>query len=109
MAYGLPAVVHSTKSKQMPEIAAFQNSVTGQSFEFGNAESLAKVLVDMSSNLETLAAYSESALSRIEETFNAEDMAARFVSMVCGLSSDSDLLEHASRRSNIVNSDRCGQ
>ena len=82
MAYGLPAVVHSDRWKQMPEFAAFEDGVTGRAFAYGNARSLAESLLAVDGKNEILAEYSVNTLLRVTDTFNTRDMAARFVELV---------------------------
>lgn len=82
MAYGLPAVIHSARWRQMPEFAAFEEGETGRVFEYGDAHSLAETLMTVDGEEEMLTRYSASALSRVKDTFNTRDMAERFVAMV---------------------------
>lgn len=82
MAYGLPAVVHSARWRQMPEFAAFEDGVTGRAFRYRDARSLADTLMAVTGEGVLLREYSAGALSRVDDTFNTRDMAKRFVAMV---------------------------
>lgn len=82
MAYGLPAIVHSDRWRQMPEFAAFEDNVTGRSFDRGDASSLAGILTEMLTDEFAMSSYSALALSRVKETFNTRDMAIRFVEII---------------------------
>ena len=82
MAYGLPAIVHSDRWRQMPEIAAFEDQVTGRSFDYGDAASLAQTITDMATDQEALLRYHSSAVLRVGETYNTRDMASRFVDCI---------------------------
>ena len=44
MAFGVPVVTHSTMAKQVPEVEAIIPGVTGDLFEWGNVEDLARVM-----------------------------------------------------------------
>lgn len=85
MAYGLPAIVHSDRWRQMPEFAAFESGATGREFQYGQASSLASVIESALTDESALSAYSAAAIMRVTHTFNTRDMAARFVSMIEGL------------------------
>lgn len=95
MAYGLPAVVHSDRWKQMPEFAAFEDYVTGRSFHREHVSSLAGILTEMITNEFALSSYSASALSRVKETFNTRDMANRFVEIIRMVGGDGALPSRA--------------
>ena len=87
MAYGLPAIVHNLRSKHMPEIAAFQEGVTGVCFQRGNASSLAnesEVLLVQSAKLERLASETSKIVG---PSFSTEDMSYRFFALVSQLES----------------------
>lgn len=82
MAYGLPTVVHDERSTHMPEIAAFNNGVTGASFVKGDINELAIALADLLADPVKRAAMSKEALYRADTAYNTESMAARFVRIV---------------------------
>lgn len=82
MAYGLPAIVHSDRWRQMPEFAAFEDGVTGRSFRYGDAGSLAEVLRSLIEENKTLAVCSDESIARVTYTYNTADMARRFVEFV---------------------------
>ncbi len=82
MAYGLPALVHDQRADHMPEIAAFSDGETGQSFAHGDVADLAARLSAMMINPNRLHDQSATALSMVADRFNTEAMAARFVAWV---------------------------
>jgi len=82
MAYGLPAIVHSSEKNHMPEIAAFEDGVTGETFLRGSSEDLARVIHSLIFDERRLDNYSMNSLKRIEKSFHAEDMAFRFLSLI---------------------------
>ena len=82
MAYGLPAVLHDDRLTHMPEIAAFQEGVTGYSFEKGDPVSLAARLARLLDDHEAMARMSAVALDRVHATYNTNAMADRFVEAV---------------------------
>ncbi|WNO53790.1 glycosyltransferase family 4 protein [Stakelama saccharophila] len=87
MAYGLPAVVHSDRRKQMPEIAAFIDDETGRSFCRGEPASLAAVVSDAVRDTEQLNRWSERCIHQADENFNTQAMAHRFVTLIQRLES----------------------
>jgi glycosyltransferase involved in cell wall biosynthesis len=82
MAYGLPAVVHSDRWGHMPEIAAFENGVTGLQFEKDNRESLIVNLVKLLDDVHLLNRQSISSVSTVSSSFNVQDMVLRFKQLV---------------------------
>jgi glycosyltransferase involved in cell wall biosynthesis len=82
MSYGLPAIVHGDRWKHMPEIAAFSNQVTGQSFVRDDEQSLANIICDMMMNHQRLNMMSEAAVATTKHSFNTCDMSERFCKMV---------------------------
>lgn len=81
MAYGLPALVHSDRYLHMPEIAAFQDGVTGVSFVLDDFVSISNSLSDLQFDYARLDRMSVSAIGVVESQFNTGMMASRF----CGL------------------------
>jgi glycosyltransferase involved in cell wall biosynthesis len=81
-ALGLPAIIHNERTAHMPEIAAFEEEVSGISFDMGSKESLAKSLIWASDNKSILASYAVSAFDTVTNTFNTSDMAKRFMNFV---------------------------
>lgn len=82
MAYGLPAVVHDDRQTHMPEIAAFEAGVTGESFAKGDPAALARTLAALLAAPETRTRMSHEAQRRTDETYNTRAMAERFVDIV---------------------------
>jgi glycosyltransferase involved in cell wall biosynthesis len=86
-AYGLPAVVHGDRLKQMPEFAAFEDRGNGLSFEFGSATSLASTINKILEDRAQAQAMSRKAIELVHRTFNVEDMSRRFVTAIDWLNS----------------------
>jgi glycosyltransferase involved in cell wall biosynthesis len=86
-AYGLPAVVHGDRLKQMPEFAAFEDHGNGLSFEYGSATSLAITINNMLEDRPRAQAMSRKAIELVHRTFNVEDMSRRLVTVIDRLNS----------------------
>lgn len=86
LAYGLPAVVHSDRRRQMPEFSALQDGVNGLLFESGNVRSLAATINSALCDLDRLSRMSASAIRTTTESFNAQDMARRFEAAIVAAS-----------------------
>lgn len=82
LAYGLPAILHDDRWTQMPEIAAHEPEVNGRVFIRGDAASLARTLVGMLAEPDTLLRMSHQAIATTENSFNTEDMARRFIAAI---------------------------
>lgn len=84
MAYGLPPIIHDTKYKHMPEVAAFEQNINGLSFKMDNYKSLGETikLLMQDTNLNYL---SNNAYKNISENFTTEIMAKRFFNIVDSL------------------------
>lgn len=82
MAYGLPTVVHDDRLTHMPEIAAFEDGVTGKSFAKDDAQSMAVALSNLLADRPVRTKMSAEALQRADTTYNTESMAERFVKFV---------------------------
>lgn len=82
MAYGLPAIVHDDRWQHMPEIAAFEDKTTGQTFHTGNAGSLAQAISAALGDAPGLERWSAAALKRTETGFNTAAMAQRFCDLI---------------------------
>ena len=78
MAYGLPAIVHSNELHHMPEIAAFENNITGLNFKENSARDLSNVLVKLMDSEEHRERMSINSISKLKENFNTESMSKRF-------------------------------
>lgn len=79
MAYGLPSVVHDDRSTHMPEIAAFDEGITGASFAKGDSRSLAQALAQLLADPEARTLMSQEALRRADTMYNTDSMADRLV------------------------------
>lgn len=84
-AYGLPSVVHREISSHMPEIALFQEEVTGRSFERGNAQSLRATILDLIDDTSSLNCMSQSLLRRIEGEWSREHMVRSMMELLSDL------------------------
>ena len=82
MAYGLPAVVHDERRTHMPEIAAFEAGITGETFAKGDPAALARSLAALLATPERRARMAREAMRRADETYNTKEMAERFVAMM---------------------------
>ena len=78
MAYGLPAVLHADRLRHMPEIAAFEDKVTGRAFARGDADSLAETLATCLGDQTARDAWSAACIERTEVSYNTRSMAERF-------------------------------
>jgi len=81
-AYGIPAVIHSNKSKHMPEIAAFKDGENGYSYDLNSVNSLAITIKKAIENDNTLNMMSVNALKIITEKYNIEMMTKNFENMI---------------------------
>lgn len=82
MIYGLPTIVHSQKRSHMPEIAAFDDGVTGFSFLMDNSDSLAAVLADNIDNFDVLDQLSMNAKLKVANNYTTRSMSVRFCQLV---------------------------
>lgn len=82
MAYGLPAIVHDSRHHQGPEIAAFENQVTGKSFDYGSVESLAQTINTLLDDKKRLTQMSLKSKKAVETQFNTQSMANRFFNFI---------------------------
>lgn len=87
MAYGLPAIVHGEKRAHMPEIAAFEDNVTGLSFPPGDDESLAALLAENIDDFDVLNNLSKNASLKLVNNYTTKSMSARFIHL-CNLLND---------------------
>ncbi|MEL6829753.1 MAG: glycosyltransferase, partial [Pseudomonadota bacterium] len=85
LTYGLPAIVHSEMSAQMPEFAALQPGKNGITFSRGDATSLANAINSLVSDDTYLTELSRGAILTTEHTYNTEDMAKRFSKTIAEL------------------------
>ncbi len=82
MAYGLPALIHGERRLQGPEIAAFDDGVTGVSFSVGDQGSMADKFDSLAGKYDLLDSMSAEAKRRADEMYNTHSMARRFLEMV---------------------------
>lgn len=85
MAYGLPVVVHGDRRRHMPEIAAFQEGVTGKSFADNDASDLSRCIHHMLSDARLLGRFSQNSLEITETRFNTAVMTERFMGALSSL------------------------
>ncbi|QFT48730.1 UDP-D-galactose:(glucosyl)lipopolysaccharide-1,6-D-galactosyltransferase (plasmid) [Roseivivax sp. THAF40] len=78
MGYGLPCVVHNQPLRHMPEIGAFKNGCTGETFEEGDAKSLANSIDLLLKNKSALVRMSSRCCEITAHDYSTENMAARF-------------------------------
>jgi glycosyltransferase involved in cell wall biosynthesis len=86
-AYGLAAVVHGDRHRQMPEFSAFEDHGNGLSFEYGSANSLATTINSIVADRPRAEAMSRKAIELVHRTFNVEDMSRRFLTVIDWLDS----------------------
>ncbi|UTV86708.1 glycosyltransferase family 4 protein [Cobetia amphilecti] len=82
MAYGLPCIVHNTRKKHMPEIAAFIQGETGLSFDINSCSSLSSTIIEFVSDDNKLNTFSKNSLNIVGPSFTTEDMAVRFIELI---------------------------
>lgn len=77
MTYGLPCIVHSEKSCHMPEIACFEDKLTGLVFERGNPRSLASKIEELVLDDRRLKAMSDRCILTVNNNYTTRAMARR--------------------------------
>jgi len=77
--YGLPVVTNGNAAWHGPEFAAFENGLTGRTFREGDADDLARTLIDLLQNPRTLEPMRAHVLEIVRERFNVDVMVERFV------------------------------
>lgn len=82
MGYGLPSIVHDQHLRHMPEIAAFEDGVTGVTFHEGRSRSLAEKASWLLREPVVTAKMSERCVAVTEHEFTTEGMAKRFIEFV---------------------------
>ena len=82
MNYGLPAVVHDERYKQMPEYSAFLESNAGWCFSRNNTSSLADVLSERLNDHDGLVEASYRAISTVTHSYNTSDMVFRTLKLL---------------------------
>lgn len=88
MGYGLPCIVHNMPIRHMPEIAAFEDGVTGTSFCEGDAKSLSVKAADLLKNPAGRLAMSYRSIEVAQSQFNTTSMAERFITFVAQMTYD---------------------
>ena len=81
--YGLPAIVHQEYSRHMPEIAAFEDGVTGYTFKYNSKNDFLSTLdkaFEQRKNM--LPKMGLSAYDIVYKSFNVDVMAARFTEII---------------------------
>lgn len=82
MAYGLPAVIHNDRSSHMPEIAAFEEEITGREFSKADPKSLSNRLSELLNQPEILTKMHYNSQKKADTIYNTRTMATRFVGFV---------------------------
>lgn len=82
MNYGLPAVLHDDRYKQMPEYSAFLESKAGWCFARNNTSSLADVLTERLNDHDGLVEASHRAISAVTHSYNTSDMVFRTLKLL---------------------------
>ena len=85
MNYGLPAVIHSSTSRHMPESACHRAGENGETFRRGNENDLCRIIDSLLQNGEKLKLYSENNIVVTANDFNVRRMCERFNDMVSSL------------------------
>lgn len=85
--YGIPAVVHSSVEKHMPEISCFTNNKTGINFKKGDHIDLANKINYIINNVEALDYFSKNCIDIATRDFNTDSMSDRFINFVDQLES----------------------
>lgn len=91
LAYGLPAIVHEDRWRQMPEFAALAPGKNGVTFRRGCASDLAGSISALLADPLGLEKLSTSAVATTDRSFNASDMAERFFEAINLFNSSSDI------------------
>ncbi len=76
--YGLPVVVHADQQLHGPEMGAFQEGVTGLTFEPGNAQDMAEKILRLLNDEAFRNSMKIKTLSTVREQYNADQMYLRF-------------------------------
>ncbi|MBS8269960.1 glycosyltransferase family 1 protein [Halomonas litopenaei] len=85
MNYGLPAIIHSSVSKHMPEAACHCPGKNGETFTRGSGLELYRVIDSLLKNIEKLRFYSENNIKITTRDYNTRRMCQRFNEMVSSL------------------------
>lgn len=82
LAYGLPCIVHSERSRHMPEIAAFDPNKNGVEFTRNDSSSMANAISELFGDNAKLQTCSISALKKLEFGHTTAGMASRFANLI---------------------------
>lgn len=82
MGYGLPCIVHDQPLRHMPEIAAFEDGLTGAAFSEGDTAALVRAVLRLLDDRTSLETMSSACLDTTAKRFNTEHMAERFIEFV---------------------------
>lgn len=80
--YGLPAIVHSTTSKHMPEISCFKRNLTGEEYNLLDESSLGSVIENLIFDNKKLIRYSLECKRRVSVSYNVESMVSNFYKVI---------------------------
>ena len=82
LAYGVPCITHSNDMKQMPEFEAVISGRTGELFEDGNVEDLARAILTVKHRTKNF--YFKDCIDVIEKFYTPEQQALRFREVLNG-------------------------
>jgi glycosyltransferase involved in cell wall biosynthesis len=77
--YGLPVVTNGNAAGHGPEFAAFEDGLSGRTFRAGDADDLARTLIELLKNAPALEPMRAHVLEIVRERFNVDVMVERFV------------------------------
>tara|TARA_R110000751_G_scaffold68598_5_gene139620 strand:+ start:726 stop:1811 length:1086 start_codon:yes stop_codon:yes gene_type:complete len=80
--YGLPAVIHSDKSRHMPEASCHIPQSTGKVFEYGNYISLSNIICKIINDDDMLSFYSLECKNIVKDNYNIDSMCLRFQEVI---------------------------
>lgn len=89
--YGLPVVTHGNAERHMPEFGAFQPHETGLLFKEGDAEDLAKCIMQLLNDRANLAVYGQNAQKIVREQHNSSVMVKRFTEILAIIQANSSV------------------
>jgi glycosyltransferase involved in cell wall biosynthesis len=77
--YGLPVVTNGSAVRHSAEFAAFEEGLSGRTFREGDADDLARTLIELLRNTPALEPMRGHVLEVARERFNVDVMVGRFV------------------------------
>lgn len=80
--YGLPAIIHNTRRRHMPEVSAFLPNMNGWTFSRGDSLSLASTISSAFNDHSLLDLSSSYALSSVGDKYTTAGMAESFCSLI---------------------------